>query len=33
VPRLFVQVNTGEEAQKGGVAPAEADRLPRRLPR
>lgn len=24
-PRLFVQVNTGEEPQKGGVAPAEAD--------
>ncbi len=24
-PRLFVQVNTGEEAQKGGVLPAEAD--------
>jgi len=24
-PRLFVQVNTGEEAQKGGVMPAEAD--------
>ncbi|BCB17428.1 YggS family pyridoxal phosphate-dependent enzyme [Bosea sp. ANAM02] len=24
-PRLFVQVNTGEEAQKGGVVPAEAD--------
>ena len=25
VPRLFVQVNTGEEEQKGGVAPAQAD--------
>src|SRR5215217_6493608 len=24
-PRIFVQVNTGEEPQKGGVAPAEAD--------
>lgn len=24
-PRLFVQVNTGEEAQKAGVLPAEAD--------
>lgn len=24
-PRLFVQVNTGEEAQKGGVVPGEAD--------
>jgi len=24
-PRLFIQVNTGEEAQKSGVAPAEAD--------
>ena len=24
-PRLFVQVNTGEEAQKGGIAPAEID--------
>ena len=24
-PRLFVQVNTGEEPQKGGVAPGEAD--------
>lgn len=24
-PELFVQVNTGEEAQKAGVAPAEAD--------
>lgn len=24
-PRLFVQVNTGEEAQKGGVLPADAD--------
>ncbi len=24
-PRLLVQVNTGEEAQKGGVAPQEAD--------
>ena len=26
-PELFVQVNTGEEPQKGGVAPAEADRF------
>ena len=25
VPRLYVQVNTGEEPQKAGVAPAEAD--------
>lgn len=24
-PRLFVQVNTGEEAQKGGVMPGDAD--------
>ena len=24
-PRLFVQVNTGEEPQKGGVSPGEAD--------
>lgn len=24
-PRLFVQVNTGEEPQKGGIAPGEAD--------
>jgi len=24
-PRLLVQINTGEEAQKGGVAPPEAD--------
>lgn len=24
-PRLFVQVNTGEEPQKGGIAPAEID--------
>jgi hypothetical protein len=24
-PRLYIQVNTGEEAQKAGVAPAEAD--------
>jgi pyridoxal phosphate enzyme (YggS family) len=26
-PRLYVQVNTGEEAQKAGVAPEEADAL------
>lgn len=26
-PRFLVQVNTGEEAQKGGVAPGEADAL------
>lgn len=26
-PRCFVQVNTGEEAQKAGVAPGEADAL------
>src|SRR6266508_3716165 len=26
-PRLFVQVNTGEEAQKAGVLPAEVDAL------
>lgn len=25
MPGLFIQVNVGEEAQKGGVAPAEAD--------
>jgi len=25
LPRLYVQVNTGEEAQKAGVAPGEAD--------
>jgi pyridoxal phosphate enzyme (YggS family) len=28
-PRLFVQVNTGEEPQKAGVAPREADRFVR----
>ena len=26
-PSCFVQVNTGEEPQKGGIAPAEADRF------
>jgi uncharacterized pyridoxal phosphate-containing UPF0001 family protein len=26
-PRLYVQVNTGEEPQKAGVAPTEADAL------
>jgi len=26
-PRLFVQINTGEEPQKAGVAPAEADQF------
>lgn len=26
-PELFVQVNTGEEAQKAGILPAEADRF------
>ena len=26
-PQVFIQVNTGEEPQKGGVAPAEADRF------
>jgi pyridoxal phosphate enzyme (YggS family) len=26
-PRLYVQVNTGEEPQKAGIAPAEADRF------
>lgn len=26
-PRLYVQVNTGEEEQKSGVAPADADRF------
>lgn len=26
-PRLYVQVNTGEEPQKAGVAPSEADRF------
>jgi PLP dependent protein len=26
-PKLYVQVNTGEEPQKGGVAPGEADAL------
>jgi pyridoxal phosphate enzyme (YggS family) len=25
VPRLYVQINTGEEPQKAGIAPAEAD--------
>ena len=32
LPRLFVQVNTGDEPQKGGVSPAEFECLPRRLP-
>ena len=27
LPRLLVQVNVGEEAQKAGIAPAEADRF------
>lgn len=27
VPRLFIQVNTGEEAQKGGISPAELPAL------
>jgi pyridoxal phosphate enzyme (YggS family) len=27
LPQLFVQLNTGEEPQKAGVAPAEADRF------
>ena len=27
MPRLFVQVNTGEEDQKAGIAPQEADRF------
>jgi pyridoxal phosphate enzyme (YggS family) len=27
LPRLYVQVNTGEEPQKAGVAPLEADRF------
>jgi pyridoxal phosphate enzyme (YggS family) len=26
-PRLFVQINTGEEAQKAGIAPQDADRF------
>jgi pyridoxal phosphate enzyme (YggS family) len=26
-PRLYIQINTGEEAQKAGVDPAEADRF------
>ncbi|MEM8851410.1 MAG: YggS family pyridoxal phosphate-dependent enzyme [Pseudomonadota bacterium] len=26
-PKVFVQINTGEEAQKAGVRPADADRL------
>ena len=30
-PQLFVQVNTGEEGQKAGVAPAEADALVREV--
>ena len=30
-PRLFVQVNTGEEANKAGVAPRAADGLYRRV--
>jgi uncharacterized pyridoxal phosphate-containing UPF0001 family protein len=25
VPRIYVQVNTGEEEQKAGVAPLDAD--------
>ena len=29
-PRLLVQVNTGEEPQKGGVVPARGRRVPRR---
>ena len=32
-PQLFVQLNTGEEPQKAGVAPAEADGFHRELPR
>ena len=32
-PRLYVQVNTGEEAQKSGVFPTEADRFITRLGR
>ena len=32
-PRLLVQVNTGEEPQKGGVMPGGRRRLHRRLPR
>ncbi len=31
-PRLYVQVNTGEEPQKAGVAPAETDAFLARLP-
>ncbi|MGL4729408.1 MAG: YggS family pyridoxal phosphate-dependent enzyme, partial [Bosea sp. (in: a-proteobacteria)] len=30
-PKLFVQVNTGEEAQKGGVVPQEADSFLQRM--
>ncbi len=32
-PQLFVQLNTGEEPQKAGVAPAEADAFIAALPR
>ena len=32
-PQLFVQINTGEEPQKAGVAPADADAFHCRLPR
>ena len=32
-PRLFVEVNTGAEPQKAGIAPARRRRLPRPLPR
>ncbi|MEQ8266127.1 MAG: YggS family pyridoxal phosphate-dependent enzyme [Parvibaculum sp.] len=30
LPRLFVQVNTGEESQKAGIAPGDADEFLRR---
>ena len=32
-PQLFVQINTGEEAQKAGVLPQEADAFLTALPR
>ena len=32
-PQLFVQINTGEEPQKAGIAPAEADAFICQLPR
>ena len=32
-PLLFVEINTGAEAQKAGVLPQDADAFPRRVPR